>query len=103
MWSQIAEYFDVEPVPFDGEVRPLESRMQESAALWKEIASRFNLVETDIAKLASWWHTDADLGRPMEVVTDMAKSRKLGFLDFQPTDESFFDLFDRLKAERIIP
>jgi hypothetical protein len=39
----------------------------------------------------------------MEVVTDMAKSRKLGFLDFQPTDESFFDLFDRLKAERIIP
>ena len=103
MWSRIAEYFDVEPVPFDGEVRPLESRMQESAALWKEIAGRFNLVETDIAKLASWWHTDADLGRPMEVVTDMAKSRKLGFLDFQPTDESFFDLFDRLKAERIIP
>ena len=103
MWSRIAEYFDVEPVPFDGEVRPLENRMQESAALWKEIASRFGLVETDITKLASWWHTDADLGRPMEVVTDMAKSRKLGFLDFQPTDESFFDLFDRLKVERIIP
>jgi nucleoside-diphosphate-sugar epimerase len=52
MWSRIAEYFGIEPVPFDGEVRPLESRMQESAALWKDIASRFDLVETDITRLA---------------------------------------------------
>jgi nucleoside-diphosphate-sugar epimerase len=103
MWSRIAEYFDVEPVAFDGEVRPLESRMQEAGSQWHRIATRFNLVETDINKLVSWWHTDADLGRSMEVVTDMSKSRKAGFLDFEATDEAFFALFDRLEAERIIP
>jgi hypothetical protein len=27
----------------------------------------------------------------MEVLTDMSKSRKAGFLDFQATDEAFFD------------
>jgi hypothetical protein len=43
------------------------------------------------------------LGRPIEVVTDMSKSRKLGFLDYQATDDSFFDLFNRLRQERIIP
>jgi hypothetical protein len=53
--------------------------------------------------LISPWHTDADLGRPIEVVTDMGKSRKLGFLDYQATDESFFDLFHVLRQERIIP
>jgi hypothetical protein len=53
--------------------------------------------------LASAWHTDADLGRPIEVVTDMSKSRKLGFLDYQATDDSFFDLFARLRETRIIP
>ena len=53
--------------------------------------------------LASAWHTDADLGRPIEVVTDMSKSRKLGFLDYQPTDDSFFDLFARLREAKIIP
>ncbi len=53
--------------------------------------------------IISAWHTDADLGRPIEVVTDMSKSRKLGFLDYQPTDDSFFDLFARLRAARIIP
>jgi hypothetical protein len=53
--------------------------------------------------LASAWHTDADLGRPIEVVTDMSKSRKLGFLAYQATNESFFDLFTRLRDTHIIP
>lgn len=39
----------------------------------------------------------------MEVVTDMTKSRKAGFLDYQSTPDSFFALFDKLKTERIIP
>jgi hypothetical protein len=49
------------------------------------------------------WHTDADLGRPIEVVTDMSKSRRLGFKAYQPTDDSFMDLFERLRADRLIP
>jgi len=39
----------------------------------------------------------------MEVVTDMSKSRKAGFLAYQSTLDAFIDLFERLKAERIIP
>jgi len=33
----------------------------------------------------------------------MSKSRRLGFLDYQPTDDSFFKLFARLREARIIP
>ena len=33
----------------------------------------------------------------------MSKSRKLGFLDYQPTDEAFFALFEQLCADRLIP
>jgi nucleoside-diphosphate-sugar epimerase len=103
MWSRIADYFGIEAAPFDGETRPLEPRMQDAGQKWSGIAARFDLAEADIGKLAPWWHTDADLGRPMEVVTDMTKSRKAGFLDYQSTSDSFYELFDRLKAERIIP
>ena len=53
--------------------------------------------------LASPWHTDADLGRPIEVVTDMGKSRRLGFTRYQATDQAFFDLFERLRRDRLIP
>lgn len=33
----------------------------------------------------------------------MSKSRDAGFLDYVHTDQAFFDLFERLRAERIIP
>jgi hypothetical protein len=39
----------------------------------------------------------------MEVLTDMTKSREAGFLDYQSTSDAFFELFDRLKVERVIP
>jgi len=103
MWSQLAAYFGIEAAPFDEITRPLESRMQNSAAQWRAIAAQFQLVEPALDKLASWWHTDADLGRPMEVLTDMTKSRKAGFLEYQSTLDAFIDLFELLKKNRVIP
>jgi len=103
MWSRLAEWFGVEAAPFDGTVRTLEQQMADDALLWRAIAERENLAETDLDRLASPWHTDADLGRPIEVVTDMSKSRRLGFTAYQPTDDAFFALFERLRADRLIP
>ena len=57
----------------------------------------------DRRTLASAWHTDLDLGREIEVVTGMTKSRLAGFHEYQPTLGSFLDLFARLRRERIIP
>jgi len=103
MWAQIAAWFGLEPAPFDGSVKPLEAQMADDAELWRMIAEREGLAEPNLARLASPWHTDADLGRPIEVVTDMSKSRKLGFTAYQPTDDAFFALFERLRADRLIP
>jgi nucleoside-diphosphate-sugar epimerase len=103
MWSRIASWFGLEAAPFDGEVIPLERQMADDADLWRELAARHALLEPDMHRLVSAWHSDADLGRPIEVVTDMSKSRRLGFLDYQPTDDAFFDAFARLRAERLIP
>jgi nucleoside-diphosphate-sugar epimerase len=103
MWERIARWFGLEPAPFDGTVQPLEVQMAGDATLWSEIAAREGLVERDLGRLASPWHTDADLGRPIEVVTDMSKSRRLGFTVYQPTEDAFLDLFAQLRAERLIP
>ena len=103
MWGRIADWFGLEPAPFDGEVLPLELQMQDDADVWRALAEREGLIEPDLARLASPWHTDADLGRPIEVVTDMGKSRRLGFTSYQPTDDAFFDLFAQLRTERLIP
>lgn len=103
MWGQIADWFGIAPAPFDGTVRPLEQQMAGDAAAWREIAARAGLTEPNLERLASPWHTDADLGRPIEVVTDMGKSRRLGFSHYQPSDQSFFDLFARLRSDKLIP
>ncbi|MCB5205499.1 SDR family oxidoreductase [Neorhizobium sp. T786] len=103
MWGRIADWFDIEPAAFDGTVRPLEMQMAGDAVVWHEIAEKQGLAVSDIDQLVSPWHTDADLGRPIEVVTDMSKSRRMGFLDYQPTDDAFFELFEALRKGNLIP
>jgi len=103
LWPKLAAFFGVEPGAFNGAIQPLEAAMANDHALWKQIAQQHGLVEADLDRLASAWHTDLDLGRPLEVMTDMANSRRLGFTAYQATDASFFDLFARLRAERLIP
>ncbi|QYE35295.1 SDR family oxidoreductase [Polymorphobacter sp. PAMC 29334] len=103
MWSRIADWFGLEAAPFTGAEHPLAEQMADDAGLWREIAARHRLAEPDLARLASPWHTDADLGRPIKVVTDMSKSRRLGFTGYEPTDDAFFALFESLRADRLIP
>jgi nucleoside-diphosphate-sugar epimerase len=103
MWKRLAAWFGVEAAELAGEGVPLEKQLAHAAPIWKKIAERHALAESDLNVVASAWHTDADLGRPIEVVTDMSKSRKLGFTEYQATDESFFELFEKLRANRIIP
>jgi nucleoside-diphosphate-sugar epimerase len=103
LWPQLAAYFGVEWAgPPEGR-DPLEAKMAFAADAWKSIAAKYGLLESDVNRLASWWHTDGDLGRTLECVNDMSKSRKFGFLTQQNTPQSFFDLFERMRAEKLIP
>jgi len=103
MWPTIAAYFGVEPEGFAGSPRPLETQMLGKDEVWAEIAAEHDLVEADLSRIASWWHTDADLGRDLEVLTDISKSRLAGFSAHHRTADSFVALFDRYRAERLIP
>ncbi|MDN4058991.1 SDR family oxidoreductase [Massilia sp. YIM B02769] len=103
LWPKLAEWFGVEAAGFNGTMQPLEAAMANDGDTWRAIAAKYKLAEADLGRLASAWHTDLDLGRPLEVMTDMANSRRLGFSAYQATDASFFDLFARLRAERLIP
>lgn len=106
MWPRLAAYLGVPSdrvVGFSEAPRPLEQQMEHHESAWPKIAEKYGLIESDIHRLASWWHTDADLGRDMEVVTDMGKSRDAGFLSHRRTEQAFKDLFQRYRNDRIIP
>lgn len=103
MWARLAEYFGVEPVGPSDHPQPLADRMDDAQPVWSRIAATHGLAEADLGRIASWWHTDADLGREIEVVTDISKSRLAGFTAHRRTVDSFTALFDRYRADGLIP
>jgi nucleoside-diphosphate-sugar epimerase len=103
MWPRLAAALDVEPVGFDVEPAPLEEQMADATEVWPEVVRRHGLRDFDVDQLASWWHTDADLGRTIETFTDMGRSRRLGFAGVRDSESSFTALFARLREERIVP
>ena len=103
MWQQIADYFRLVAAPYLGHATPLETQMKEAGPVWDKIVQDCGLKATNVHELAPWWHTDSDLSRPFESFDDMSKSRALGFLEYKKSTTSFTDLFDQLRAEKIIP
>lgn len=103
LWARIAEYFELEVAEYPGQPTPLEGQMADSATVWAEIVTKNGLQDIPVEKLASWWHSDADLGRDIQCFTDMTNSRALGFTEYQQTPQSFFDVFNELRAKKIIP
>ncbi len=103
MWPRLAQLLDVEPGPYRDGARPLVQQMSGMAPVWAQIAQQHDLVDSDLDRVASWWHTDGDLNRPIECFTDMTRSRKAGFTDTASTLDSFAALFAELQQGRTIP
>ena len=103
LWATLATDLGIEVAPYPGHPTPLEGQMAGMEATWDGIVAKHSLRPYRLNTLASWWHTDADLGRELETFTDMSKSREFGFSDLEVTSRSFADLFERLRRERIIP
>lgn len=103
MWEVVAEALEVEPAPYPGKPTPLEESMAGTEPVWDELVAKHGLVPNRLATVATWWHTDADLGRPIEAFADMTKSRELGFQGFRRTDDTFRNTFAELKAAKIVP
>ncbi len=103
MWPRVAEALGVPAAPYPGSPTPLADRMGHADEVWAQLVKEHDLVPYRATDLASWWHTDADLGRQVETFADMSKSRALGFIDYQDSTRSFTDLFDVLREQRIIP
>jgi len=103
LWQKIADHFGLEAEGYDGTIRPLDERLSSKQHIWEAMAERHQLKEANLNRLASAWHTDLDLGRPIEVMTDMTNSRKLGFTGYSSTKDSFFELFAKLREAQFIP
>src|SRR6202012_5800276 len=103
MWEVVADALEVKPAPYPGQPTPLEESMAGTESVWDDLVGKHGLVPNDLATVATWWHTDADLGRPIEAFADMTKSRARGVQGFRRPDATFRDTFAGLKRAKIVP
>jgi nucleoside-diphosphate-sugar epimerase len=103
MWRRVAEGLGVEAAEYPGATNPLDGRMGHADDVWAKLVQRYDLQPFKASELASWWHTDADLGRQVETFADMTKSRAHGFTVHQESARSFLDLFETLRSQKVIP
>ncbi len=103
LWPRLAKWFKIEAVGWTGKVNSLVEEMADAPAIWEKMVKKYGLKEANLNRVATPWHTDLDLGRPIEIMTDMTKSRQAGFLLYQSSEKSFTDLFGTLRKEKLIP
>lgn len=103
LWPKLAAHLGVAAGDYPGHAQPLEQQMAGLEPVWDAIVAKHGLQKNPLNTVASWWHSDADLGRTIENFTDMTKSRDLGFTDYQNSILSFTNAFDRFREAKVLP
>ena len=103
LWPKIAEYFGIEPVGPEETPMNLTQKMTALKHKWVEMVEEYGLQKYASADISTWWMVSSSSSREVNCLTDMTKSREMGFLKYQLTEKSIFNLFDTLRREKIIP
>ena len=103
LWPTLAAHLGVQPQGPTETPAPLEAQMVDAEPVWARLVADHGLVEPDLSRVASWWHTDGDLGREGDVLADMSRSRLAGFTGYVNTERALLGMLDRYQAERILP
>lgn len=80
-----------------------ETEMPKHAGTWKSMAKKYELLEDDITKVATWWFLDAELGRDYDAYASMEKARKFGWTKKLKTEDMWDLLIDEYVSTHYVP
>lgn len=101
LWPKIAAYFKMEVAP--PLQMPLQTIMADKEPLWQNIQQKHGLENHSYQQVSSWGFGDFVFSWDYDFFSDGGKARRLGFHEYIETEQMFFDLFDKLKDQKIIP
>jgi nucleoside-diphosphate-sugar epimerase len=101
LWPKIAQHFQIETAPPLS--MALQSVMADKGPLWAQIQEKYKLNANSYPEVSSWPFGDAVFSWDYDFFSDGSKARRLGFHEFVDTEQMFYDLFDELKARKVIP
>jgi nucleoside-diphosphate-sugar epimerase len=101
IWQHVADAFEMEvaaPQPMS-----LVKQMPSLAGEWAEIATHHGLEGPAFQKLVSWGFGDFIFNCEFDVVSDMGKIRRAGFIEPSDNEGWIQTALDQLRAKKIIP
>jgi nucleoside-diphosphate-sugar epimerase len=106
IWPALADYFELEPA--GPQAQRLPQYLAEHEAAWQELARSHGLAAFPYMRVSAWAQGDyappsSRFACEYDVVSDLSKARSYGFAERVDTTRMFLRLFDRLRAERVIP
>jgi len=101
LWPKIAKYFHMKcasPLQLS-----LQTVMADKEPLWTRMQEKYGLDSYTYEEVSSWPFGDAVFGWDYDFFGDGTKARRFGFHEFVDTEQMFFELFNELKAKKVIP
>ena len=101
LWPMFAQYFKMELGEPNSD--SFANFASDKASLWKKITQREGLQDTDLQTLAQWPYGDYVLSLKWDVVSDMTKATRDGFVERVDTPKMWLGGFDYFRTQKIIP
>lgn len=101
MWEDIARHLGHEvapPVPLK-----LAQHMSDKGPVWKRIADRYSLVQSDLSKLVGWPFGDFIFHTETDVISNVNKIYEFGFAERMDSAKSLIVALDSLRRQRVLP
>jgi nucleoside-diphosphate-sugar epimerase len=101
LFERVAEYFGMPT----GDPQPLTlaENMPALAPVWERLAEREGLEHADVTRVAGWDFVDFLWSTEKDGVLDPLALREAGFEGFRRTEDALVAVFDRLRADGVIP
>ena len=101
LWPLFTDYFGCKP----GVVLPiaLADFMADKGPVWDDIARRHQLKKMAFSDLGDWAFSDWIFGRTWDTILEDTKRLQYGFTEAIDTEQNFVEVFDQMRAARMIP
>lgn len=101
IWPRFAQYFGMEVGP--RQHIQLSQMMKDKESVWEKIVAEHSLKPISYEQIVSWSYGDYVFSTGYDIISSTIKAREYGFYDFIDSEKMFFELFDHLRDNHIIP
>ena len=101
LWPRFAEYFEVEP---GGPTRVrLADHVADKDGIWQALVRQWGLQPVPLSERVLWAYADYLFAPEWDIISSNAKARRDGYAEAVNSTDMFIGLFDRFRAQKIIP